>query len=331
MRVYNKQRESRGAKGAAFSVVELMLAIAIMGIIVYALFTVFNQTQKAMRASEIQGDVSEKGRAIMEMVSRELAQAQPTFSAVSTNGTWINEANLFAYGEYQHVQSEPERLDLPTRTNSLYSLFFLTQRSNIWSAIGYRVTNVVHGVGELVRYEVGYPAVNPNSLGDPLPRGNLLSLAFQADLNNPNPISSYHHISDGVTHFKLTAYDQNGRAFSWLLPGRHDTNRYLVRMEAPFEYPPSGSGLRPFSTNDATVVLGPAFPGTLSDETSVRFLSNALPAYVELELGMLEPEALRQFYTMIEDENPNATNFLARQIAKVHLFRQRIPIRTAAQ
>ena len=83
-------------------------------------------------------------------------------------------------------------------------------------------------------------------------------------------------------------------------------------------------------TNDATVALFPAFNAN-SLETSVRFMSNALPAYVELELGMLEPEALRQFYTMIEDENPNATNFLSRQIAKVHLFRQRIPIRTAAQ
>lgn len=323
MRDIKREPGIQGRQGAAFSVVELMLAISIMGIIVYALFMVFNQTQKAMRASQIQGDVSEKGRAIMEIVSRELAQAQPTFSAIpNTNYTaWTNEINLFAYGEYQHIQSEPGRPDLPTRTNSLYSLFFLNKHSNIWTGIGYRVTNVVHGVGELVRYELPYTL----SPADPLPRGNLLPIAFLTDLNNPNPITSYHHTADGVVHFKVSAYDADGRRFIWTEPGRHDTNYYAVYR--PNDYPPIGP---PFSTNDATVVVYPAFP-TPSEETSFRFLSNALPAYVELELGMLEPEALRQFYTMIEDENPNATNFLSRQIAKVHLFRQRIPIRTAAQ
>jgi len=46
---------------------------------------------------------------------------------------------------------------------------------------------------------------------------------------------------------------------------------------------------------------------------------------------MLEPEALKQYYLMLQDQNPNATNFLTRQINKVHLFRERIPIRTAFQ
>ena len=325
MRDIKREPGIQGRQGAAFSVVELMLAISIMGIIVYALFMVFNQTQKAMRASQIQGDVSEKGRAIMEIVSRELAQAQPTFSAsTDTNYTaWTNEVNLLGYGEYQHIQSEPGRPDLPTRTNSLYSLFFLNKHSNIWTGIGYRVTNVVHGVGELVRYELPYTL----SPADPLPRGNLLPQAFLTDLNNPNPIASYHHTADGVVHFKVSAYDKEGRKFLWSYPGRHDSNRFAVyprHPDLPEEMPPF------YTTNDATVVMYPAFQPT-SEETSFWFLSNALPAYVELELGMLEPEALRQFYTMIEDENPNATNFLSRQIAKVHLFRQRIPIRTAAQ
>ena len=83
------------------------------------------------------------------------------------------------------------------------------------------------------------------------------------------------------------------------------------------------------STN-ATIVLQAAFPND-DYETISTFRSNAVPAYVELELGILEPETMRQYYTMLRDENPNATTFLSRQIAKVHMYRRRIPIRTAAQ
>jgi hypothetical protein len=60
-------------------------------------------------------------------------------------------------------------------------------------------------------------------------------------------------------------------------------------------------------------------------------MSNALPAYIEMEFGMLEPDTLAQYYLMLDDQNPNAAKFLQRQIGKVHLFRQRIPIRTAVQ
>ena len=81
---------------------------------------------------------------------------------------------------------------------------------------------------------------------------------------------------------------------------------------------------------NATISLQAAFPND-EHETISTFWSNAVPAYVELELGILEPETMRQYYTMLRDENPNATTFLSRQIAKVHLYRRRIPIRTAAQ
>jgi hypothetical protein len=83
-------------------------------------------------------------------------------------------------------------------------------------------------------------------------------------------------------------------------------------------------------TNYANVVLD-ATPWGLLEETDYAFKSNALPAYVDLELAMLEPDALKQFNLMLQDQNPAATNYLSRQINKVHLYRERIPIRTAAQ
>ena len=62
--------------------------------------------------------------------------------------------------------------------------------------------------------------------------------------------------------------------------------------------------------------------------TQLTFMSNALPAYVELELGVLEPVALKQYQALSAKA---AADFLSRQAGKVHLFRQRIPIRTVLQ
>ena len=64
--------------------------------------------------------------------------------------------------------------------------------------------------------------------------------------------------------------------------------------------------------------------------TQLTFMSNALPAFVELELGVLEPVALKQ-YQALTDSPAAAATFLKKQPSKVHLFRQRVPIRTVLQ
>ena len=323
MQGIRRQSGKRG-EGKAFSVIELMIAVSIMGIIVYVLFMVFNQTQKALRATEIQGDVSEKARSIMEIVSRELGQAHPTFYATPTNGTWIPEVNMYGRpDDPPRVQSAaPTRQDIQSRTNVLHSLFFMNVQSNTWFGIGYRVTNVLHGVGELVRFQ--RPFINYYGMAYGRPESNILASAFR---NEPMGSTNFNHVADGVIHFKVTAYDSQGYQYryqDWNSTNQHDTNYTIVWRDF------GGNVQRSTSTNLPTVFLQEAFPG-VPQETSFAFASNAMPAYVELELAMLEPETLRQFYTMVEDENPNATNFLSRQISKVHLFRQRIPIRTAAQ
>src|SRR5437762_995495 len=78
--MFCEQKQNRRA--GAFTVTELMLSVSIMGMIIFALYSVFNQTQRALRATQTQGDVSEKARAISDIISRELQQAHPTFSAI---------------------------------------------------------------------------------------------------------------------------------------------------------------------------------------------------------------------------------------------------------
>jgi hypothetical protein len=75
-------------------------------------------------------------------------------------------------------------------------------------------------------------------------------------------------------------------------------------------------------TNNAQTLLSARVPG----EVKYIFTSNAVPAYVEFELGILEKQAYERYRAMPDYDS--RTNFLARQIGSVHLFRQRVPIRS---
>jgi hypothetical protein len=55
-------------------------------------------------------------------------------------------------------------------------------------------------------------------------------------------------------------------------------------------------------------------------------LSNVLPAFVDIDLGVLEPGTLKQFEALTN--NPAAAQrFLTNQVGRIHFFRERVPIR----
>ena len=347
-RAYNKFRIAKGIGDGvmrrgirAFTVIELMLAVAIMGVIIYALFSVFNQTQRALRRSETDVDVAQRARAVLEIIGKELEQAQPTYGFWMTNVAGeripMNEFNIMGGLEYPpKIQKVTDRADIEPRTNYLHNLFFYNNKTNAWQGIGYRVINVTNGVGILQRYETNQYGFRPIS--------NRLATAF---INEPRTNLTYHHVSDGVIHLTFVPYDAAGKRLGW------DTTNGLSRLNTTDRFSPykiarrrvdgtltslysdvvSTMGTGTNSVNLTTVELTEGHPQADNNQQYVstfNFRSNALPSYVEMELGMLEPETMEQYYTMLADQNPNATNFLARQITKVHLFRQRIPIRAAA-
>lgn len=325
--------EFNGQRGrVAFTVIELMLAVAILGVIIFALYSVFNETQRALRRSETHTDVAQKARAIAEMIGTELEQAQPTMSFSISNNFLVKEINMLGGLERQYVPEEyvmesPDPAIL-RRTNFIHNIFFYNNRTNAWQGIGYRVVYFTNGVGALQRFETNVFGHKPfANLG----ASNFLTLS----LTN----YAYRHIADGVVHLTFIPYDHKGRRLGWDTDNHtiagYDTNQYLV-VRRRFNGGIDTSRSDTTDTNVSTVLLQeaiPTLPNTpnLQYTTAFRFLSNALPAYIEMEFGMLEPETLAQYYTMLDDQNPNAPKFLQRQISKVHLFRQRIPIRTAAQ
>ncbi|MCX6924611.1 MAG: hypothetical protein NT154_15555, partial [Verrucomicrobia bacterium] len=119
-------------------------------------------------------------------------------------------------------------------------------------------------------------------------------------------------ICDGVIHFRLRAYATNG--FPLFSDGNH-TN-------ACFRTNSLTAGYR--LASQTLAVPDPAYPDNWS---SLYFASNAVPAAVEMELGLLEQHAWERYVSI-----GNATarlNYLKRDdtSSRVHLFRQRIPIR----
>ena len=116
-----------------------------------------------------------------------------------------------------------------------------------------------------------------------------------------------------------------------------DSTYQMLRVSPTFgvlKYPKSNVlNANPNDIGLVNVVLGQP-PGVQLDpfSTLATFRSNALPAYLELELGVLEPDALRTYNQMVKDDmNAQAKAYLERRIAKVQIYRKRIPLRTVAQ
>lgn len=97
-------------------------------------------------------------------------------------------------------------------------------------------------------------------------------------------------VAEGVVHLRLRAFNKHGEFY------RNSTN----------------SPSRPDPSNPS--------------EQNFSFRGNDLPSFVELEFGVVEPQVLGQIKSMPVSA---ATQFLENQAGRIHLFRQRIPIRTA--
>jgi hypothetical protein len=94
-----------------------------------------------------------------------------------------------------------------------------------------------------------------------------------------------------------------------------------------------------FGTNGVFAILPPPLTGprytnvwdtnlygSLLDpaQSYAYFMNEAVPAYVEVELGILEPQVLRKYRSI-----PIAAvqrQYLSNHVAAVHIFRQRVPI-----
>ncbi len=272
----------------AFSLIEIMVTVALLSFIILGLVAMFGQTQRAFTSSMTQTDVLENGRAVTEMLARELTEMTPSFKPNTTN--FFSEVDSVNF-------SQPLFQDLPgpntpraVRTNVVQKFFFLSRVNQTWNGIGYMVMpdTANAGVGKLYRYS----AVVHNNRRDLLP---LLSSNFLwAPMTGVSE-----RIADGIVHLRLRAFDRDGQLITPFWP----TNLALRATSARY------------------------WDAVLPDQVDSYFVSNAVPASLELEVGVLESQTLERFKSLAAASPAVQRQFLSNHVGQVHLFRQRIPVR----
>ncbi|HOY58803.1 MAG TPA: prepilin-type N-terminal cleavage/methylation domain-containing protein [Verrucomicrobiota bacterium] len=315
------------ARQRAFSLMELMLALGIMAVIVGALYGMFHHTQKALRSNVTQVDVLEAGRAAMDFLIRDFEQLAASDVDGETNllvgmsplPLLVNDEAVLK--RLYYTTNPPPDFDgynpviqklmgaSATRTNTLGEVYLLNRVGDRFIGTSYRVINATNGVGTLARHS-----------GEMLAR----HMAFGWLSSNilTTPAFSYASIIDRVLHFRIQAYDATGLPMTWNTTNRFmglvdfNNDGFLNRLDAIY-YPSIKLNTNVFIARDR-----------LASETALLFLTNALPSYIEIELGLLEPRAYEQ-YRAFDAGSTMARQFLQNRAAQVHLFRQRIPIRQA--
>ena len=292
---------------AAFTLVEVLVVVVLMSFIILALMAVFNSTQAAFRASITQTDVLEGGRAAMGLIKSDFESMTPSFGV---SNSAVGAANF--YSSVITYPSPPSPLfqslgSVQLRINILEN-FFILSRVNLngqdsWVGTGYAVaTNLPSGqpsLYSLYRYTTNHPV----SGHDP---AQIFTNDFANFFYYPTNGS---HLMDGVVHLTVRAYDPNGL---WM------TNTYAY----PEDRITTNKNVWFFLLNRPSFLPG---PGSGFGETGFWMFSNALPASVEIQLGVLEDRTLQRAES-IPDSNTRS-NYLAQHAGQVHLFRQRILIR----
>ena len=311
----------KGSARKAFSLVEVLTAMAILSVIVFTLYKVFDKTQESLLSNVSQVDVMEAGRAASEIVVRDVEQMIPSGASNVVN-FFSTRTPSMNRGFLQPILQAVETPSLGTHivTNSLQEMFFLTRTNKRWMGIGYRVYNAENGVGVLHRgiFMTNDTRVVPTNLVSVF-----RDVAVRRDYTN-----YFQPVLEGVINFNLRAYSPNG--FEWVHQNAQIDDLRIWYPGSVFggvQYgwiggPTNVINQRLLSTNIANLVMN-RFSENLSE---INFLSNAVPSAVEVEIGVLEPRVLEQFKSMGAGLAPS---FLRDKAGEVQLFRKRIPVRTA--
>ena len=310
----------------AFSLIEIMVTIALLSFIVLGLLAMFNQTQRAFRSSMTQVDVLEAGRAVTDMIARDMEQMVASDLPDSPSNS-LRALNFFAELSPQFPQfAEPILQGLPgtvgtqpnrpqeCRTNAFYDVFFLAKQNLDYMGIGYQVRpeNQNGIVGTLYRFSTNRTKTSAASLSAEFRQ------AEGINWNGNTTPTNLSRIADGVVHFQVRAYDTNGFPFNFntlYTNAMFRTNGYVQAFGIGSGY----AGMR----NSHITAPSPAMP----DRYNYYFFSNAVPAFLELEVGFLEPHILDRLKGIGNGNAAAQYAYLSNHVANVHLFRRRIPIR----
>jgi Tfp pilus assembly protein PilV len=271
----------------AFTLVEILVVVVLMSLIVLALMAVFSSTQAAFRASITQTDVLEGGRSVMGLIKSDLEPMTPSY---------LNATNFYA-AVVGNSFPQPLTGSSASRTNVMEDVFFITRQNQTWKGVGYFVRSNLSVSGMIGTPGVLYRFETNNSVAQFAQNPGLMFATYdQARMGNMgvNPTNGVSRILDGVMDFKMRAFDTNG---FWITANH--TNLTVINVVAMI------------NVNNPEVML-------------YTFYSNAVPAAVEVELGVLEDRTLQRAESL---SGAAQLNYLSNHVGQVHLFRQRFLIR----
>lgn len=177
------------------------------------------------------------------------------------------------------------------RTNILQDFFFVSQVNQEWIGTGYTIRNGAGGIGSLYRYTTN---LHVRDVQPFTPLEGLFGL-FVNELAKAPQDQRLSRVADGVIHLKVNAYGTNG----FKLEPFYDFNVYTN-----------------ITVDDDTTLSGIFY----------EFRSNAIPTAVEIELAVVESDVVETVQAL-----PTAgtirREYIEKQVGKVHVFRQRVPIR----
>lgn len=286
----------------AFSLIEVLVVTGLLSIIIIGLVMMFAQTQRAYKLGTTQVDVLEGGRMATDLITRDLQQIAAT-PYNTTNFFLATLATVPSTGDRYDplAQTLPGSANL--RTNLLQETFFLTRENQNWTAVGYFVRTNETGPtlgfpggsgGSLYRFENNYTDSVLRRF--PLqPWYDFVAAAVQTNRAS--------RVLEGVVHFKLRTFTPSGMR--------------IVNSNYPNTFYPGVWARLPIGAAAADYPFG--------ETPNLYFTSNAIPASVEVELGILEAREIERARAIT---SPTArAKYLADQAGKVHLFRWRVPLR----
>jgi len=274
--------------GRALTVLEMLVSITLLVFIVVGLTAMFVQTQRAFKTGVKQTAMTDAGHTILDLVAADLSQlsdAQQPNETMNLNWGWVAANTSIQY------QDSPANV---YRTNQLQEIFALVHTNTQWVAVGYAVSNYASGAGTLYRFL--------SVTNAPLTNNVLFEIFTNALFTNGLPKfdpNYFQPVADGVVHLKIRAFDGLGNESVF---------------EQGQDFAPNGSFFYPV----------PAYTNYLAG-TNVVVPPADLPATIQLEVGILEPDAFEQLRALPPNSQAQRT-FLATAGGKIQIYRQNIPV-----
>ena len=316
--------------GAGFSLIEIMIAVSIMTLILFGLYSIFSETQRAMVSNANQVDVLDKGRGPIESMARDI---RPALAPNVPGSEPHFQINLYT-NTVAPSRIRPLFQDLPDgtrRTNVLHDLFFMVRDADgNWEGRGYMVHQdpqlapVGLVWGTLHRIRIRYPKRRLDAWGlqqirrihgelrkRPLSdwSGQMRMTWVRDDDESLELTVATSALIEGVVHFRCLPLDSGGRPMRYFV-----TNALQERFNP--RYLPGAFLFRDDAEDELL-------------ETRAEFFGQALPAALDVEIGFLDPAALGRIRSL--ENHQLAHDHLEKNPGAVNLFRRLVPIVSAGE